>query len=165
MWPVRPVGYRSLWRLAEIQQIDGHAHTPQCVVVCVLTWHAESRGGDRLVAVRVNGVGSLVQACGDGQVGVMIPLAKESTHVLCSLWSLGRLIGRIIGDMPIMRPHDHLWMTPCGMIMNPGHIFRHKGIALYIARQALILRICVHKSGELYDDTRVLQGKDKRLWR
>src|SRR5712692_7171330 len=138
MWPVGPVGHWSRWCLAEIQQVDGDAHTPQRVVVRVLPWRAGESGFDRRGAVRVNVVDSLVQACGDGQAVVMVPLAEETAHVLCSLWGILREVRWIIRNMHIMCPHNEFGMTPCGMVMNPGHIFRHEGISLDKGRYRVV---------------------------
>src|SRR5215470_12062782 len=129
MWPVRPVGHWSRWRFAEIQQIDREAHIPQRVIVRVLPWCAGESGFDR-IAGRVTVVGSLVQACGDGQVAVVVPLAQETAHILCCLWGILRVVRGIIRNMLIMCPHNDFGMTLCGMVMNPGHIFRHEGITL-----------------------------------
>src|SRR5579863_4368956 len=86
MWSVGPIGHWSRWCLAEVQQIDGEAHLPQRVVVRVFPWRAGQRGWDRIVAERVHVIDSLVQACADGQVGIMVPFAEKTAHVLGSLW-------------------------------------------------------------------------------
>src|SRR5579864_1894675 len=111
MWPVRPGDHRSRWRLAEIQQIEGDAHVPQHVVVCVLPRHAEEDGFGGIGAARVSVVGSLIQACANGQVAVMVPLAEESAHVLCSLWGIIRKVRWIVRNLSVVRPYNEFGMT------------------------------------------------------